>query len=232
MNLPSESKCIVPITLVTFLACLLAGCGSDEASLLCRAARDGNDRKVEELLNKGADVNAQDKWFANRTSLHWAALRGDKEMAALLIEKGANIDGRDFNGKTPLHLAAEGGNIDTVGFLVDKGADVNAVDDGGGSPVWSAVFAGKEDVMQFLMDNGAILPPPESRNNRAAWSAWNWKNSPTLNETAKKSPEAESGEGNRIPGPLVILIALCVGVGLYFGLRAALLSYLRRPRGP
>jgi ankyrin repeat protein len=227
MNSPSKPKLIVQVTLITFLACLFLGCRSDEA-IICKAARNGNAKQVEELLNKGVNVNAQDKWFANLTPLHWAARRGDKGLSTLLLERGANIEARDFNGKTPLHWAASEGNVETVRFLVVKGANVNAIDDGGGTPVWAAVFADKKDIGQFLVEHGAILPPPESQKNKSAWSAWNWKNSPMLNETARKSQEAQSGGRKRIPGPLVVLFVFGFAAGIVYGICAAFRPYLRR----
>ena len=56
------------------------------------------------LLAEGADTNfADDK---KRTSLHFAAAKGDKSTVAFLIAQGANPNARDCNDNVPMHLAA------------------------------------------------------------------------------------------------------------------------------
>src|SRR5262249_49798212 len=58
---------------------------------------------VKALLDAGADVNAVNE--ADFTALHGAAFRGLNEVAQILVERGANIDARDFRGRTPFRLA-------------------------------------------------------------------------------------------------------------------------------
>ena len=50
---------------------------------------------VAVLLDAGADF----------TALHGAAFRGLNEIAQILVERGADIDARDFRGRTPFRLA-------------------------------------------------------------------------------------------------------------------------------
>ena len=57
------------------------------------------------------------------TALHDAALGGHTAAAALLLEKGAEIDARDgARGATPLFLAASWGRREMVEFLLERGA--------------------------------------------------------------------------------------------------------------
>ena len=42
---------------------------------------------------------------AENTPLHWASLRGHKEVVVLLVEKGANVNAQDKHGDTPLYWA-------------------------------------------------------------------------------------------------------------------------------
>ena len=60
-----------------------------------------------ELIAKGADVNVIVSSFLmyGMTPLHYAAEYGHKDVAELLIAKGANVNARGKNGKTPLDLA-------------------------------------------------------------------------------------------------------------------------------
>ena len=59
--------------------------------------------------------------IVSKTPLHIAALRGHVDIAAVLIDKGAdvNIEG-SIHSETPLHRAASGGHIEMVKFLTQS----------------------------------------------------------------------------------------------------------------
>ncbi len=90
--------------------------------------------KVAELLiSKGASINATNNGF---TPLHWAADRGHEEVAALLIEKGLNVNAKDENrGRTPLHFSAHEGHIEVTDLLIRKEANLNAKTNDGFTPL-------------------------------------------------------------------------------------------------
>ena len=59
--------------------------------------------------------------------MYFAAERGHKRIAKLLMSHGARADlGESFRMKTPLHFAAESGHPEMVKLLVENGANVNA----------------------------------------------------------------------------------------------------------
>jgi ankyrin repeat protein len=88
-------------------------------SLLHYAAYDGDMTKM--LLEKGANANSVER-ERGRTPLHWAAFRGRKTIAEMLLAHGANMDTRGWYGKTPLSLAKEGGHTEIVELLRKHGA--------------------------------------------------------------------------------------------------------------
>jgi ankyrin repeat protein len=57
------------------------------------------------LLDRGADVNAQDQNHA--TPLLLAAERRMDDIARILLEHGADPNVKNIRGKTPLHLLLE-----------------------------------------------------------------------------------------------------------------------------
>jgi len=84
------------------------------------AARVGNIEAVKQHLAAGADVNAKNR--GGVTPLLMAADKGHKEIAELLISKGADVR-RGY--VTPLHRAAYHGHKEIVELLIVAGADVN-----------------------------------------------------------------------------------------------------------
>ena len=69
------------------------------------AARDGHKDIVGLLLEKGANINHQDKYGI--TPLILAAWMGQEESVAFLLEKGALIDLKDLEGMTALMYARD-----------------------------------------------------------------------------------------------------------------------------
>ena len=72
-----------------------------------------------------------------RPALHWAAENGLTEIAALLIEQGADADETDHFGNTALHLALN--YPDMISLLLESGANVNAENALGNTPLHLAV---------------------------------------------------------------------------------------------
>ena len=91
------------------------GGGKEENDELIRVSFKGNIAKVDELLNKGADVNAKNK--LGNTALINASMTGHTETVARLLEKGAGVNANNNNGHTALILAIWSGHTETVELL-------------------------------------------------------------------------------------------------------------------
>jgi len=112
-------------------------------------------------LAAGTDVNAKDD--VGMTPLHRATYQGYKEIAELLIAKGADVNAKGgVNGGTPLHWAAEEGHKETAELLIVKGADVNAKNRGGGTPLHHAARKGHKEIVELLLAKGANV---NAKNN-------------------------------------------------------------------
>ena len=83
--------------------------------------------------SEGTRLNA--KRAGGVTPLHQAALRGNKEVAELLIANGADVNEMSKFGDTLLHFAAFGGHKEIVELLIAEGADVNAMNNDGETPL-------------------------------------------------------------------------------------------------
>ncbi len=107
---------------------------------------------VDMLVEAGLDVDA----VANgRTPLSFAALRGNTDVAAALIRRGANIEFRDEAGFTPLISAAESGYDGLLRMLLDHRADVNTTNNVGKAAIMVAASFGRETCIPPLLQAGA-----------------------------------------------------------------------------
>jgi ankyrin repeat protein len=86
---------------------LMAAAGLGRATFdpaLKRGRRSaGAEEAVNVLLDAGARINAVNE--ADFTALHGAAFRGLNEVIKILVDRGADIDARDFRGRTAYRIA-------------------------------------------------------------------------------------------------------------------------------
>lgn len=94
---------------------------------------------VNALLKAGVDVDIRSKCKSNvnvdDTALHCAALWGREEIAALLIDSGANVNALTDRMSTPLHDAAGMGHVKLAKLLLEHGANPDARDATGKTPL-------------------------------------------------------------------------------------------------
>ncbi|MFC1492769.1 ankyrin repeat domain-containing protein [candidate division KSB1 bacterium] len=121
---------------------------------LLRAAIGGHTDLVEYLIDKGANIEAKERY--QMTPLFWAINQKHTDTAKLLIEKGAYISVKNIFQSQPLVPAAEGNMREIVELLIEKGADVNAKGMMGAA-IHRAAFRGNAEIVGILADNGANI---------------------------------------------------------------------------
>jgi uncharacterized protein len=116
---------------------------------------------VRTLLKTGSDVNAAQG--DGMTALHWAAIKGDAEMAQMLVYAGANVKATTrLGGYSPLILAAREGHTDVIATLLAAGADPKAATSTGTTALMLAAAAGNPRTVTMLVENGADVNAKES----------------------------------------------------------------------
>ena len=145
-----------PLGALSLAVVLSASIFAADGSPIANAAMNADRESVRALLKKGLDVN--EAQGDGTTALHWAAIKGDAEMAQMLIYAGANVRATTRLGAyTPLYLAAKGGYSAVVAALLAAGADAKAVTSNGTTPLMIAAAAGDTKSMTSLIENGADI---------------------------------------------------------------------------
>lgn len=91
------------------------------------------------------------------TILHLACQKGFRDLVALLIENGADIEAVNNKGYTPLHLACKHNRKDEAQVLIKNNADIEAEDTFGRTPLHLVCKKGHKDMAKFLIDKGADI---------------------------------------------------------------------------
>ncbi|HYM13064.1 MAG TPA: ankyrin repeat domain-containing protein [Bryobacterales bacterium] len=140
-------------TTILFTSALHAAARNEmRADDLLRAIRHNDTASVRALLQKGADVSAQDSTGA--TPLMYAALFAGPNCLELLLDKGAKPNARNAAGATALLWAIH--DLRNVRLLVEHGADVNAASAAGKTPLLlAASYSGSAETVRYLLAHGA-----------------------------------------------------------------------------
>lgn len=120
------------------------------------AAALGDRDRLEELLD--AEPLAATAYSGDGfTALHFAAFFGWPESAALLLERGAEVDafGRGWMTGTALHSATSRLQSDVVRILLEAGANPDVRQSAGWTPLHAAAMNGDLTSVELLLAAGA-----------------------------------------------------------------------------
>jgi ankyrin repeat protein len=125
-------------------------------TVLIVAANHGRADCVEEILKRGALINAIDKY--EMTALMHASKHGHRDCVAVLLSRGAGVNIVDDHGFTAVHLAAKFGHVQVVEQLFEKGASLEIRDlVEGKTPLHLAAQYGRKDTVKCLLDREAKI---------------------------------------------------------------------------
>ncbi|XP_068509469.1 ankyrin repeat and SOCS box protein 16 isoform X3 [Syngnathus scovelli] len=124
-----------------------------QTSALRLASGGGHAACVEELLSRGAEVNAEP---GGATALHDACAGGHAACVKLLLAHGADAQLLTADGSAPLHLCTSPLSLPCAELLLDDGADVNArTAESRLTPLHVAASRGLEGHVELLLSLGA-----------------------------------------------------------------------------
>ena len=114
--------------------------------LLIKSAINGNLEEVRSLVERGADIHAE-----NDYALKSSAVNGHLDVVKYLVERGANIHVQDDDA---LRRSASNGHVEIVKYLVERGANIHAEND---DALKSSAVNGHLDVVKYLVERGANI---------------------------------------------------------------------------
>ena len=154
--------------LATYLLCAMVVASSP--SPIADAVEHARTSELRSLLK--SDLNIDTPQADGMTALHWAAFRGDLEIAKLLINANASVSVTTRYGVTPLSLACQNGKAKLIELLLNHGADPNTTQRGSETALMTAARAGSLDGVNALLRKGAKVDTKERRGQTALmWAA-------------------------------------------------------------
>lgn len=145
---------------LTTLLSAFSRCGVDldialeqNYTALIMASRYDHLSTVEFLLEKGVNINAQNKF--GYTALMWASLSDNRDIVRVLLRFGAKVDLADNMMYTPLLKASRDNNLAVVKILLDANADPNHQNERGATALMEASFRGHSGIVSVLLESNA-----------------------------------------------------------------------------
>ncbi|XP_036058773.1 2-5A-dependent ribonuclease [Onychomys torridus] len=127
---------------------------SEDSLSLIEAVKEGNVDRIQQLLQRGADVNVCED-TGGWTPLHNAVQLGRVDIVELLLGHGADAHRRKKNGATPFIIAGIHGDVRLLEIFLSRGAAVDEHDLNGFTAFMEAAEKGNVEALRFLFDKGA-----------------------------------------------------------------------------
>ncbi len=123
-----------------------------------KAIQDSEIETVKLFLAAGMSPNELPHSQTNKPvpedNLRLAVRTGNKELVALLLDRGADINRRNYLEETPLFASLIGDDPEIVRLLVEKGADLTSVSSYGQTVTVTAIHIGRLEALKLFLSKG------------------------------------------------------------------------------
>jgi len=133
---------------------------------LFKAVEDSDTERIEQMIQAGANINAQDQ--SGRTATMIATYNNDLTSAKVLIEAGADVNIQDDMKNTPFLYAGAEGYLDILKLTIEAGADPAITNRYGGTALIPASEHGYVDVVKELLTQTSV---DVDHVNQLGWTA-------------------------------------------------------------
>ena len=140
----------------------------DQARKLEEAVVRGDEKEIQRLVAKGANVNMVGR--DGITPLLLAMLRRNLSTFRQLLELGADANYLT-GGDSAVHFAAAADDLNWLKLVLQHGGDPNLVGKYGQTPLFGALSAIQMENLQLLIQSGADLNHQDSTGNTAMMRA-------------------------------------------------------------
>ena len=121
------------------------------------ACRDGDAKKLDDLIEAGISANQTDEIGTH--CIHWATQGNHFDVVQRLINEGVDTEVTDAKGRTTLSRAALMGHVEITRYLLSSGANFRASSSNGNDALSLAAWNGHVDVIRLLYGAGAEVDP-------------------------------------------------------------------------
>ncbi len=181
---------------------------------LTDALRSNHAEAAAALIKQGADLTVSEP-REKRSPLMQAASMKSLDLVQLLLDKGCDLEAKDFNGCTPLMYAARSGSPEITAMLLAAGAQINATDTRGKDALSWCSSLSPETSSLLLLGKSVISPGAATKALLKAAADGHMDTMKLLLEKkAAIQPEKEGGESalvssvlHRCPDALQMLLA-------------------------
>jgi len=155
------AKRITEVAAYLIVVCFVSSCSllvpshhtTEEYTPFFAAVSAGNLAEVQQDISTDPALVRAMEWD-NATALHDAVGQNHPDVAAYLLDKGAQVNAKTKDGLTPLHMAAQNGNIPIIELLISRGATINAIDSKGWTPLARAIKWEHPEAARALTEHG------------------------------------------------------------------------------
>jgi ankyrin repeat protein len=128
-------------------------------SLLDAIKNRDYDEVISAIVDCGIDPNYSGSSIRNGEALFWASITGQLNIVHLLLNHGADVNGRTVLGElgsqymhlAPLHGACSFGHLEIAKLLIDRGANLEAKNIFGRTPLMSSCRFNQLKSIKFLL---------------------------------------------------------------------------------